>query len=253
MKRSLRAFAFAVFLMSCMAPSAGPFVPHVALAQTDCSGLESEREGAIRDLNEGTRSAIFRMQRERSAMKTTDSSVADQRLSKAMKELAAARKTYGEDSPIVKLAQDQVDFWQAKRSELALGTSVGGGDAYVELVNKNIKKLQTREAAEREHIAQLEREIAHCKGQSQPETSGCASITGTWHWWNGLTVTFSPGGGATYRGNASGSGSWQKTGSNSYHAHWNAGNTDDYFVLSHDGKKIEGTFDGKPGASTRNC
>jgi hypothetical protein len=252
MKRSLRAFALAAFLMSCMAPSVGLFVPGVARAQTDCSALEGEREGAIRDLNEGTRGAIIRMQRERSALNTTDSSVADQRLAKAMKELAAARSMHGEDSPITKIAQDQVDFWQAKRSELALGTSVGGGEAYVELVNKNLKKLEAKQADQQAHIAQLELEIARCKGQSQG-ASACASIAGTWNWWNGLTVTFSPGGGASYRGNASGSGSWQKTGTNSYHAHWNAGNTDDYFTLSHDGTKIEGTFDGKPGTSTRRC
>lgn len=253
MKRSLRAFAIAVFLIGGIAPSIGLFAPHFALAQTDCSALQDEREGAIRDLNEVTRGAMMRMQRERSAMKTTDSSVADQRLAKAMRELAAMRQMHGEDSPITKLAQDQVDFWQAKRSELALGTPVGGGESYVELVNKNIKRLEAKEADERAHIAELERQIARCKGQSQPETPGCASIAGTWNWWNGLTVTFSPGGGASYRGNASGTGSWQKTGTNSYHAHWNAGNTNDYFTLSRDGTKIEGTFDGKPGTSTRHC
>lgn len=253
MKRSLRAFAFAIFLVGCIAPGVGLFVPTVARAQTDCSTLEGERENAIRDLNEVTRGAIFRMLRERSEMKTTDSSVADQRLAKAMRELAAARKAHGEDSPITKLAQDQVDFWQARRSSLALDTPVGGGEAYVELVNQNIEKLKAKEAAERAHIADLERQIASCKGGSQRAKTGCASIAGTWHWWNGLTVTFSPGGGASYRGNASGTGSWQKTGANSYHAHWNAGNTNDYFTLSRDGTKIEGTFDGKPGTSTRQC
>lgn len=85
------------------------------------------------------------------------------------------------------------------------------------------------------------------------EKSGCDSIVGTWDWWNGLTVTFSEGGGASYRGAQSGRGHWMHLGGNNYDVHWGTSRTYDYFTLSSDGTKLEGKFDGKPGVSTRSC
>lgn len=230
-------------------PSANP-----ARAQSDCASLTKQRDEIANHLNSYTIVALKKTKAEQAAMQTTDSRVADKHLAEALKGLAIARREYGEDSGIAKIYQDQVDFWQSKRSELALGMSVGGKDAYVQLMDNNLSKLQKRESTERAQIAQMNRQIAQCQGGNPGAgESRCSSIVGTWHWWNGLTATFAAGGGASYRGETSGSGIWQKTGGNSYHAHWNGGNTDDYFTMSADGTKIEGTFDGKPGVSTRRC
>lgn len=79
------------------------------------------------------------------------------------------------------------------------------------------------------------------------------SIVGTWDWWNGLTVRFSPGGAASYSGAQSGRGRWMHLGGNRYDVRWGTSRTYDYFSLSSDGTKIEGKFDGKPGTSTRAC
>lgn len=232
--------------------SAGP-----AWAQNNCGALIKQRAEVANHLNSYTVGALKRVKAEQIAMQTTDRSVADEHLAEAVKGLATARKVYGEDSDVAKVYEDQRDFWQAKRSQLALGIGVGGGDAYVQMMNKNLSKLEKLENTEREQIAQLDQKIAQCQGHSQKAAPACkTSIVGTWNWWNGYTVTFNANGGATYRGSSlarSGVGRWQKTGGSSYHVHWLNANTNDYFTLSSDGLKLEGTYDGKPGVSTRKC
>lgn len=162
-----------------------------------------------------------------------------------------------EGQAIRRTLEDELDFWREKKREIdAPGTkglidNNAGARVKARLTSDLARDEQARQQAA-SRIKELDNQIARCQG-GDSETSCTTSIVGTWKWWNGLTVTFTPGGGASYRGGASGSGSWQHTGGNSYHAHWNSGNTDDYFTLSRDGTKIEGQFDGKPGTSTRRC
>lgn len=156
-----------------------------------------------------------------------------------------------------KTIEDELDFWREKKREIidAPGTKglfdITAGRRMKALLIADLARDEQARQQAASRIEELDKQIARCQGGAS-ETS-CTSIVGTWKWWNGLTVTFSPGGGASYRGSATGSGSWQRTGGNNYHAHWNSGNTNDYFALSPDGTKIEGRFDGKPGTSTRRC
>lgn len=123
--------------------------------------------------------------------------------------------------------EDAREFWREKKAHLETGgmVDVQAGGRWASFLHDRIDKFQKR-------------------------------IVGTWHWWNGYTVTFNANGGASYRGSSlaqSGVGRWQNTGGNNYHVHWLSSNTNDYFTLSSDNTKLEGKYDGKPGVSTRVC
>jgi hypothetical protein len=135
--------------------------------------------------------------------------------------------TVAKGNATIQAYEDALEFWREKKARLELGDAV------------EVHSGQIYRAFLRTHIDELDKRVV-----------------GTWNWWNGYTVTFNANGGATYQGSSlvrSGVGRWQRTGQNSYHVHWLGGNTNDYFTLSPDGSKIEGTFDGKPGVSTRKC
>jgi len=194
-------------------------------------------------------------------MNTDDPKIINANYAKAISGANLTTDWLGSAAPkdLKDVVNDRLDFWREKKREIdAAGTKgiidiTAGGKlrAYFRSALTQDEELQQQATL---RLQELDKELARCQGGATTETSSCAtSIVGTWHWWNGLTVTFSPGGGASYRGSATGSGSWQHTGGSSYHAHWNAGNTNDYFTLSRDGTKIEGQFDGKPGTSTRKC
>ena len=157
-------------------------------------------------------------------MSTTDPAVIDRNI-KNYTEIVEHWRTMtpGEENPATRMYGDALDFWREKKAHEVTGgmVDVQSGKRWASYLQQQLDQLQ--------------------------------GIVGSWNWWNGLTVTFSPGGGANYRGSASGTGSWQQTGGKSYHVHWKGGNTNDYFTLSSDGKKLEGTYDGKPGVSTRKC
>lgn len=121
---------------------------------------------------------------------------------------------------------DADEFWRQKRAHASLGdmAEVTAGGRYTAYLKSEIASLE--------------------------------SPVGTWNWWNGYKVTFNKNGGATYQGTSlvdSGVGRWDKTGTDSFHVHWLKSNTNDYFTLSSDSRKISGKFDGKPGVSTRRC
>ena len=163
-----------------------------------------------------------------------------------------------ENASLIDLAKDNYNFWLERKRELDAAGTKGliennAGQLWKSKLRAELTKNEQEQQRAASRIDELDKQIARCQGTTYEKKSCATSIVGTWKWWNGLTVTFVPGGRAFYRGSASGGGSWQKTGGSSYHAHWNAGNTNDYFTLSRDGTKIEGQFDGKPGTSTRTC
>ncbi len=135
--------------------------------------------------------------------------------------------TPGQDNPTAQLFEDALNFWREKKAHEETGgmVDVQAGRRWASYLQKQIDEMDQ-------------------------------GIIGSWNWWNGYTVTFNANGGATYRGSSlvrSGVGRWQKTGGNSYRVHWLSSNTNDIFTLSADGMKLEGTYDGKPGVSTRKC
>jgi hypothetical protein len=160
-------------------------------------------------------------------MSTNDPAVIDKNLTQYTYLVEHWRSiTPGKENAATRMYGDALDFWREKKAHEETGgmVDVQSGKTWASYLQKQIDELQ--------------------------------GIVGSWNWWNGYTVTFNANGGATYRGSSlvrSGVGRWQKTGGNSYHVHWLNSNTNDYFTLSSDGLKLEGTYDGKPGVSTRKC
>ncbi len=161
-------------------------------------------------------------------MSTSDPAVIDRNLERYTQLVAHWRTfTPGEENASTRLYGDALEFWREKKAHLETGgiVDVRAGERWRSYLRSNIDEVEKR-------------------------------IIGTWNWWNGYTVTFNANGGASYMGSSlvqSGVGRWQSTGRNSYHVHWMKSNTNDYFTLSSDGMKLEGTYDGKPGVSTRKC
>jgi|GEM_PF-4369254 len=79
----------------------------------------------------------------------------------------------------------------------------------------------------------------------------CASPVGTWHWWDGSTVTFKAGGSADHSAAPGQPGTWQRvsSGDYSYKLYWPKWKSTDKFNLS--GDTMDGNFNGTDGTSTR--
>ena len=194
-------------------------------AFASCAGLSKDELATLRGLKS-----------ELADMKTDDPAVINRNFDRATKDVAFLRQRLNESglagaAIIEKLTlpayEDELEFWREKKARLETGgvVDVHSGGRWTSYLHNQIDELERR-------------------------------IVGTWNWWNGYTVTFNANGGATYRGSSlvrSGVGRWQNTGGNNYHVHWLTSNTNDYFTLSSDGTKLEGTYDGKPGVSTRKC
>jgi hypothetical protein len=81
-----------------------------------------------------------------------------------------------------------------------------------------------------------------------PTKAGCQSLVGTWSWFNGRTVTMTAGGSLSDGG---GSGTWSRTGPQTYQLNWKTYNTIDTVTLSNDGLTLTGVFNGNKGNCRR--
>ncbi len=78
----------------------------------------------------------------------------------------------------------------------------------------------------------------------------CNSPVGSWNWWNGGTTTFRGDGTALHsKASVQPAGQWTPRSDGSFHIHWSAFNSDDYFTVS--GNTMPGNYAGTNATSTR--
>ena len=233
------------------------------VAAANCSHLLSERNAEYEALKVALRNKEG-YAKLLALTETTDAAVADEWLRNYtiavgndhahLQELGISSAETQHIKQQLKVDEAGLEFWRAKRTEMVGGgvLHIGGGEAYVRHLEAEVSKADKEYEYRQQQVVFLDRQWAECTGQAHTETTGCSASNpvGTWNWWNGATVMFYANGGARAI-NPNVSGSWQRTSANSYHVHW--AHTDDYFTISRDGRSMSGTFDGKPGRSTRNC
>lgn len=107
-------------------------------------------------------------------------------------------------APALKLAEDYLDFWRAKRTALITGVEMGG-EAWVPELKGRIAQLQSNEKIMRARLATLDRQIAACQSQepTRPRLQNSNTARTKWsgNWYRGsYKVTISGGAGSfSYR------------------------------------------------------